>query len=140
MNRKLLLNALLFQTGWFACVFAARQPWLLAVAALALLAHFRWVGRWAAEGRLVASVLIAGSALDSFLLQLGVFDFGAERLLVPLWLALLWALLATTLNHCLAWTARPWNPSGVRATTPSPATTTPGSGLRPFTRSIAASW
>ncbi len=107
MNRKLLLNALLFQTGWFACVFAARQPWLLAVAALALLAHFRWVGRWAAEGRLVASVLIAGSALDSFLLQLGVFDFGSQRLLVPLWLALLWALLATTLNHCLAWTARP---------------------------------
>ena len=108
MNRKLLLNALLFQAGWFACVFAAREPWLLAVAALALLAHFLWVGRWAAEGRLVASVLIAGSALDSFLLQLGVFDFGAERVLVPLWLALLWALLATTLNHCLAWTARPW--------------------------------
>ncbi|MNF46191.1 hypothetical protein D3C84_273460 [compost metagenome] len=108
MNRKLLLNALLFQTGWFACVFAAREPWLLAVAALALLAHFRWIGRWRDEGRLVASVLIAGSALDSFLLQFGVFDFGAERLLVPLWLALLWALFATTLNHCLAWTARPW--------------------------------
>ncbi|MOA29752.1 hypothetical protein D3C78_1507890 [compost metagenome] len=27
---------------------------------------------------------------------------------MPLWLALLWALFATTLNHCLAWTARPW--------------------------------
>lgn len=108
MNRTLLLNALLFQTGWFACIFAAREPWLLAVAALALLAHFLWIGRWADEGKLVVSVLIAGSALDSFLLQMGVFDFGEQRLLVPLWLALLWALLATTLNHCLAWTARPW--------------------------------
>lgn len=108
MNRTLLLNALLFQTGWFACIFAAREPWLLAVAALALLAHFLWIGRWADEGKLVVSVLIAGSALDSFLLQMGVFDFGEQRLLVPLWLALLWALLGTTLNHCLAWTARPW--------------------------------
>lgn len=108
MNRKLLLNALLFQTGWFACVFAAQQPWLLAVPVLALLVHFRWIGRWAEEGKLVASVLIAGSALDSFLLQMRVFDFPGDSPLVPAWLALLWALLATTLNHCLAWTARPW--------------------------------
>jgi hypothetical protein len=28
--------------------------------------------------------------------------------LIPIWLALLWPLLATTLNHCLAWSARPW--------------------------------
>lgn len=110
MNRKLLLNALLFQTGWFACVFGAERPWLLAVPLLALLAHFLWIADWRAEGRLVASVLLAGSALDSLLLQLGVFDFADDpaRVLIPLWLALLWALLGTTLNHCLAWSARPW--------------------------------
>ncbi|MCQ4347534.1 DUF2878 domain-containing protein [Pseudomonas stutzeri] len=108
MNRKLLLNALLFQASWFACVFGAERPWLLGVPTLALLAHFLWVARWREEGRLVASALIAGSALDSFLLQLGVFDFGEPRQLIPLWLALLWALLGTTLNHCLAWSARPW--------------------------------
>lgn len=108
MSRKLLLNALLFQAGWFACVLSPQAPWLLAVPALALLAHFLWVTRWREEGKLVASVLIAGSALDSFLLQLGVYDFGGQRVLVPLWLALLWALFGTTLNHCLAWTARPW--------------------------------
>ena len=51
---------------------------------------------------------LAGSALDSFLLNLGVFDFGTPRRLIPLWLALQWLLLATTLNHCLAWSARPW--------------------------------
>lgn len=110
MNRKLLLNALLFQAGWFACVFSTQQPWLLGVPVVVLLAHFLWVADWRAEGRLVASVLLAGSTLDSLLLQFGVFDFGDDptRRLVPLWLALLWALLATTLNHCLAWTARPW--------------------------------
>jgi MFS family permease len=37
-----------------------------------------------------------------------VFEFGEPRTLIPLWLACLWLLLATTLNHCLAWTAQPW--------------------------------
>lgn len=106
--RSLILNALLFQLGWFACVFGASYPWLLAVALTFLLAHFLWVARWRAEGRLVASVMLFGCALDSFLLNLGVFDFGSDGRLLPAWLALLWALFATTLNHCLAWTARPW--------------------------------
>lgn len=35
------------------------------------------------------------------------FDFGTGGYLLPLWLALLWAVLGTTLNHCLAWTAKP---------------------------------
>lgn len=103
---KLITNALLFQIGWFACV-AGGGPWL-ALVALAVLVHLFWVSSWAAEGKLLVTVLLAGSALDSFLLQLGVFDFGEPRQLIPLWLALLWLLLATTLNHCLAWTARPW--------------------------------
>ncbi len=107
---KLIANALLFQIGWFACVVGG-GPWLLLVA-VAVLVHLFWVSSWAAEGKLLVTVFLAGSALDSFLLNLGVFDFGASqgepRQLIPLWLALLWLLLATTLNHCLAWTARPW--------------------------------
>ena len=106
--RRTLANAVLFQLGWFACVFSASYPALLGVAVLALLGHFVLVGSWAREGKLVVSVLLAGSALDTFLLQLGVFDFGEERRLLPLWLALMWALLATTLNHSLAWSAKPW--------------------------------
>lgn len=129
MNRKLLLNALLFQTGWFACVLAAQRPWLLAVAVLVLLAHFRWVARWREEGKLVASVLIAGSALDSFLLQMGVFDFAGTSPLVPAWLALLWALLATTLNHCLAWTARPWWLGSLLGAVAGPLSYWAGAGL-----------
>ncbi|MEO4047529.1 DUF2878 domain-containing protein [Pseudomonas sp. CAU 1711] len=106
--RPLILNALLFQIGWFACVFGARHPWLLVLALACLVGHFAWVAPWRVEGRLVASVMLFGSALDSFLLNLGVFDFGGSGRLLPAWLALLWALFATTLNHCLAWTARPW--------------------------------
>jgi hypothetical protein len=103
---KLIANALLFQLGWLACVLGG-GPWLLLVA-LAVAVHLLWSASWAAEGKLLLSVFLAGSALDSFLLNLGVFEFGEPRVLIPLWLALLWLLLATTLNHCLAWTAQPW--------------------------------
>jgi hypothetical protein len=104
---KPIVNALLFLLGWLACLLGGDGPWLLLVG-LVLAVHLLWTSSWAAEGKLLLSVFLAGSALDSFLLNLGLFDFGAPRTLIPLWLALLWLLLATTLNHCLAWSARPW--------------------------------
>jgi len=103
----LIANALLFLLGWLACMFGGDSPWLLIVAAV-LVVHLLWTSSWAAEGKLLLSVFLAGSALDSFLLNLGLFDFGEPRRLIPLWLALTWLLLGTTLNHCLAWSARPW--------------------------------
>jgi hypothetical protein len=104
---KLIVNTLLFQLGWFASVFGGDSLWLL-VALAVVLVHLLWTSSWAAEGKLLVSVFIVGSALDSFLLNMGVFDFGEPRVLIPLWLASLWLLLATTLNHCMAWTAQPW--------------------------------
>ena len=105
-DRRLIANAVLFQLSWFACVLGGTSIWLV-VPVVALLVHFFWISSWAAEGKLVVSVMLAGAALDSFLLQLGVLQFAGQETLVPPWLALLWALLATTLNHCLSWTARP---------------------------------
>jgi hypothetical protein len=108
MFKRLLANAALFQLGWFACVLSPQQPWLLVVPLLVLGVHLYWLSSWAAEGQLLLSALLLGVTLDSALLHLGLFDFGQPRLLVPLWLALLWPLLASTLRHCLAWTAQPW--------------------------------
>ena len=51
---------------------------------------------------------MAGTLLDTLLRALGVFHFSEPGPLIPFWLMLLWALLATTLRHCLAWSARPW--------------------------------
>ena len=39
---KLLVNTLLFQLGWFACVFAGDSLWLLIVAAV-LAVHLLWM-------------------------------------------------------------------------------------------------
>ncbi|OLU27738.1 hypothetical protein BVH03_13505 [Pseudomonas sp. PA15(2017)] len=105
MSRN-LFNALLFIAGWLACLLGG-GPWLWGVAAV-LLAHLIWIGNWQREGKLLMSALLFGCAVESFLLQLGVFDFDEPRQLIPLRQALIWLLIGTTLCHCLAWTARPW--------------------------------
>ncbi len=97
----------LFQIGWLACVLGGNSLWLLLALAV-LVIHLRWISSWAEEGRLILSVVIVGTAVDSVLRGLGVFEFQDLSPLIPLWLMLLWALLATTLRHCLAWSARPW--------------------------------
>ena len=102
-----LTNAALFQLGWFACVVGGNSLWLL-VPLAALVIHLLWISRWADEGRLILSVVLLGTTVDSTLRWLGVFDFADVAPLIPLWLMLLWALLATTLRHCLAWSAHPW--------------------------------
>ena len=103
---KNLINAGLFQLGWFACVLGGNSLWLL-LAGGALLAHLLWISRSLAQVRLIAVVCVLGSTVDGLLLNAGVFAFKQAGVLIPFWLVLLWALLAITLNHCLAWTAKP---------------------------------
>jgi len=105
--RERVANALLFQLGWLACVLGGNSLWLL-LALATLVIHLRWISSWAEEGRLILCVVIVGTAVDSFLRYLDVFRFADASPLIPLWLMLLWALLATTLRHCLSWSARPW--------------------------------
>jgi hypothetical protein len=105
---KQLSNAALFQLGWFACVFSPAQPWLLLVALGLLGLQLFCLSSWAQDGKLLVSAAVLGTAVDSLLLHLGVFDFGQPRWLIPLWLILLWPLLASTLKHSLAWSGKPW--------------------------------
>ncbi|WP_095099896.1 DUF2878 domain-containing protein [Pseudomonas sp. Irchel 3A5] len=104
---KQIANTVLFQAGWFACVLGGNSYWLLIPIGV-LLIHLLWISSWAAEGRLLLWITALGTVLDSALMMLGVFDFGTQGVLIPLWLILLWAVLGTTLRHCLAWTAKPW--------------------------------
>ena len=57
--------------------------WLWVVAVV-LLVHLMRVGNWQREGKLLMSAFLFGSAVESFLLQLGVLDFDAPRQLIPL--------------------------------------------------------
>ena len=104
---KPLANAVLFQCGWFACVLGGDSRWLL-IGVAALGAHLLWISAWAREGQVILAVTVLGTLVDTALRGLGVFEFNTPGPLIPLWLILLWALLATTLRHCLAWSAQPW--------------------------------
>ncbi|MFJ4345433.1 DUF2878 domain-containing protein [Pseudomonas sp. NPDC089401] len=105
MSRRgwLLGNALWLQAGWWLCVLGAQRPWLLPVVMVGLLLHVRLAPR--GELRVLLWVALAGCLLDSALGLLGVFDFAQWPL--PLWLALLWLVLASGMRHCLAWLGQP---------------------------------
>ncbi|KAA0977043.1 DUF2878 domain-containing protein [Pseudomonas sp. ANT_J28] len=104
----LLLNAGLFQLGWFACVFGAQRPWLLLIAIACLAIHLIWIANDLNEWRSLLRVAACGWVLDSALLHLGLFYFSDVTLVLPLWLAILWLLFASTFRHSLSWTKRPW--------------------------------
>lgn len=104
---KLVTNYLLFQLGWFACVLGGNTIALI-TAVLVLIIHLLWVGNWQQEKQLLAITLLLGCAIDSFLGNLDILQFNSSTTgngrLLPLWLACLWLLFATTLRHSLDWT------------------------------------
>ena len=105
---RLILNAGLFQLGWFACVLGAQQPWLLLIAIACLALHLIWIANASNEWRSLLRVAACGWVLDSALMHLGLFHFSGATVVLPLWLALLWLLFASTLHYSLSWTKRPW--------------------------------
>jgi len=72
---------------------------------IGLALHLRYCQDRGAEVRALFWVTLAGCVLDSVLGAMGVFDFAQWPL--PLWLALLWLVLASGLRHSPARAARP---------------------------------
>ena len=105
-GRWLLANALWLQAGWWACVLGAERPWLLLLVLAGLAMHLRLCPDLNAEIRTLLRVTSAGCVLDGVLGALGVFGFDSWPL--PLWLALLWWVLASGMRHSLAWAGRHW--------------------------------
>ena len=101
-NKK-LFNAVLFQLGWFACVLGG-DAIAFAVTVFILCVHQIFFVNKAVEWYLIASVAMTGFMVDNILSRFGIFTFQSPSMLfIPLWLACLWVLFATTLSHSLAW-------------------------------------
>ncbi|MEO8304862.1 MAG: DUF2878 domain-containing protein [Betaproteobacteria bacterium] len=105
----MLINFILFQVGWFACVLggAHGDPWLGTGVALALVAfHLTRATLPVKEGALVVLCAGIGLAFDSTLVSAGWVRFPSGALvpgLAPPWIVALWMLFATTLNVSLRW-------------------------------------
>lgn len=104
-----LLNFTLFQIGWFSCVLsaAAGAPWLGVLAASFIVATHVVLAplRWRAL-KLILLVMVLGTLWDSALVGFGWLAYPHGMWidnLAPIWIVLLWALLATTLNQSMRW-------------------------------------
>ena len=107
-----ILNFVLFQAGWFACVLGGAHGMPVAAVAAAgavIGVSLRWfsVDRMS-DVRLFLAVALIGFCVDTMHLRFGGFALiGDPRFphLCPLWLVALWAMFGTTLRGSLSWLA-----------------------------------
>lgn len=102
-NTLKVVNFLLFQAGWLACVLLANS-WAVAVAIGIVAFHLAVVSaRPGVEARFILLGVVLGTLLDGLWFQTGIIEDGAGSSWTPLWLMAIWALFMTTLAHSLAW-------------------------------------
>lgn len=106
---SVLSNVILFQAGWFACVWSAAQGWPWTGTTIALLiaaAHVIRAARPGDELRLIAMALLIGTVADSVPVAAGWISYASGSLVegfAPHWILALWLLFATTLNVSMRW-------------------------------------
>ncbi len=107
-----VINFVLFQAGWFACVL---YPGLAAVGFVILLVGFHLIfisQAWMSELQFIGAGIVLGGLLDGLWFNTGILDNGVgDFQLTPVWILGLWAAFTTTLSHSLSWiSARSWLP------------------------------
>ncbi len=106
---RILVNFLLFQIGWFACVLGGAHglPWLGPVVVAAAVAwHLAQAADPPAEGLLLVAAGLIGILFDSALVAAGWLAYPSGQVhpgLAPYWMVAIWVLFATTLNLSLGW-------------------------------------
>ena len=104
-----VLNFLLFQGAWLACVLGGAQglPWVGPAAVAAVAAwHLARAGDATSEAGLLLLAAAVGTVFDSALVATGwlVYPSGQwHALMAPYWIIALWVAFATTLNVSLDW-------------------------------------
>ena len=132
---KILLNALAFQLGWFACVLggAYELPWLgTLTAALIVSWHLNQAQRPAKEFTLLAAVGALGAVWDSLLVAAGWLSYPSGTLMpstAPHWIVAMWVLFASTLNVSLRWLRGRWVIAALLGATAGPLAYYAGAGL-----------
>ena len=98
----MLLNLIGFNISWFGLVLLGKIFIPFALCWLGL--HIYFCKNPLAEVKLIISVTIMGTMVDSILLFADVLVF-TEKLIIPFWLITLWASFAATIGHSLKFLA-----------------------------------
>ncbi len=103
-NRFLLniVNALLFQLGWFICVLSGSMK-AAVFTITALLVHFSLSSTRRADVIAVCVAVLIGVIHDALLIQLGLVRFVESSSFPPVWMMCLWVLFALTFHHSIQW-------------------------------------
>lgn len=105
----MIINFILFQAAWFACVAGAAEgmPWLGVTVTFFVLAwHLYQANLYKLELKLILSVLTIGAIFDQATLYFHLINYvhhGWSTSIVPVWILALWLGFATTLNVSLSW-------------------------------------
>lgn len=109
-NYARLVNYLIFQAGWFACVWGAGRgmiwlgPLFVAVAMVLQAGFFARMTR--SDARFMLLAVSLGAVIDTGLILAGVYDPVREILpwpLAPVWILALWVLFTGSFHLSLQW-------------------------------------
>ncbi len=107
MKHTHLINYVLYQTGWFACVLGAAslRPWTGFVIAVSLVGvHLALSRERSLEVRLLALTTVVGVVVEIGQIAAGTYRFTSgtvNEALPPPWLLAMWAQFATTFRFSL---------------------------------------
>lgn len=119
MHRNVVINFILYQIGWFACVISAakQMPWLgVAVIFAIVVWHLKQAKQPKRELALLLIVLVIGGTFDQILLNHQLISYESHgwmntpqmNNIVPVWILALWVEFVTILNVSLRWMRGRW--------------------------------
>lgn len=106
---KVLVNAMLFNLVWLACVAgSAKQLLWPAIISCIILAIYQLspTRRHPNDIKLIYVSMLLGVIVDTIWIQMGYMDFTDKRpfqFLAPAWIIILWVGFGLTINHSLKW-------------------------------------
>jgi len=102
LNKKrfIWINFIWFQVIWFIAVLYTDQA--VNILLFSLFLHFLISPIREADLLTLLGITLLGSLADYLLTFLGIFIF-PDALFIPIWLILLWAHFALSLNHGMSW-------------------------------------
>jgi len=109
LTGNVFINAALFQILWFAAILGSAKLMLWpSVVACTVLAIWQLhpARKHASDIMLVCVAILLGLVIDTFLLQLDLYQFTYPfpvEGISPLWIILMWIGFALTVNHSMKW-------------------------------------
>lgn len=106
---KVVLNYVLFQVGWFACVLGAANhfPWVASLFVLVIVfLQINGAPKQKSEWLLMLVAATIGGFVDQVLLSNQFVAYNANgwsSAIVPVWILALWVSFASTLNVSMRW-------------------------------------